>query len=311
MHGRLIFLVFLTAGRLAHAADQTILGTDLVVSNPGTPDQRKVSVRAKEVGTDGIVGSAFANGASVTVTAVGDTTNAETYDLPAGTSAAGKPFWTRTAGQGFKYRDARGENGPVTSALIQRNHDVFTIKLAVSAKRSAVALVPPNAGTAACVLVTADGGDSFSVRFAAGDAVATSRGTTLFRIRKPGTEGSCVTTTTTITSTTTSTSTTLPIPCGETSFPTCGGMCPDGSVCEGRSSLINSELDDFCAGGASADCACVPAGEICGGGCSSFSPLTYDVTWGDCGAGRHCALHVDNHCFVFPPELCVVGCVDD
>src|SRR2546430_12164037 len=34
------------------AADHTVLGSKLVVKNPGAPEQRKISVKAKEAGSD-------------------------------------------------------------------------------------------------------------------------------------------------------------------------------------------------------------------------------------------------------------------
>ena len=35
---------------VAQAADQTVLGSSLVVKNPSTPPERKITVKAKEIG---------------------------------------------------------------------------------------------------------------------------------------------------------------------------------------------------------------------------------------------------------------------
>src|SRR5262249_15227758 len=63
---------------------------------------------------------------------------------------------------------------------------------------------PPDPGMSACVLFTIVGGDSYSVQFANGKF--TNKGSVLFKVAKPTSQGSCVpTTTTTTTSTTTTT----------------------------------------------------------------------------------------------------------
>ena len=112
-------LVF--AGGLAYAADQTILGNSLTVKNPSTPDKRKVLVKAKEPSTDAsIVGDPVASGATLEVRTTGDTPTTQIFPLPAGTSPGnGKPFWTGSAGKGFKYKDAKGVNGPLKPAPVR------------------------------------------------------------------------------------------------------------------------------------------------------------------------------------------------
>src|SRR6266404_5010107 len=78
------------------AADQTILGSSLLLKDPSTPNKRSVSAKAKEVGSDNtIVGDPTVTGASLTITADGASPTQETYNLPIGLSAvSGKPFWT-------------------------------------------------------------------------------------------------------------------------------------------------------------------------------------------------------------------------
>src|SRR6185503_18631219 len=118
---------------LAHAADQAVLGTSLIVKNPSTADRRKIVVKAKESASDDtLVGDPTVSGATVTVTANGANPTDETYPLPAGTSpTTSKLFWTGDAIKGFSYKDPKGENGSVKSAQIKKKGGAFQIKVAV------------------------------------------------------------------------------------------------------------------------------------------------------------------------------------
>lgn len=196
----------LSALQVARAADQAVLGSSLLVKNPSTEAKRKITVKAKENGSnDTLVGDPVAGGATVTISASGASPSSDTYSLPAGTSAAtGKPFWSGDALRGFKYKDAKGENGPVKTAQIKLKSGVFQIKVGVDAKLGTVAVVPPNPGSAGCMLLTIGGGDSYSVSFSTG--TVTNKGATLFKVAKPTAQGSCLPPTTTSTSVTTSTS---------------------------------------------------------------------------------------------------------
>jgi predicted esterase len=211
MRRLLLALALVFAVSPAHAADQTVLGKDLTVKNPGPPERRMVTIKAKESSSDNtLVGDPVANGASLTVTLTGVTSSSDTYALPAGNSVAnGKPFWTGDAVKGFKYRDAKGENGPVKSAELKSKGGTFQIKIAVDGRLGAVSLVPPGPG-AGCAMLTVAGGDSYSVRFA--DGQVTTTGDSYFKIAKPVSEGSCIEPTTTTTSTSTTTTTLPPIP---------------------------------------------------------------------------------------------------
>src|SRR5262249_6560949 len=117
----LVLALAMTAAPTARGADQTILGSQLVVKNPSTPEKRKVVAKAKEVGSpDTIVGNPAAGGATLSIAANGGTPSAQTFALPMGTSAlTGRPFWTGDAVRGFKYKDAKGENGPVKAAQLK------------------------------------------------------------------------------------------------------------------------------------------------------------------------------------------------
>lgn len=197
---------------VAHAADQTVLGRTLVVKNPSTVDKRKITVKARERASDDtLVGNPVANGATVTITADGATPSGETYTLPTGTSPASmRPFWSGDPVKGFTYRDSAGENGPVKSAQIKRRDGVFQIKIGVDGKLAPVAVVPPNPGSAGCVLFTILGGDSYSVQFASGQV--TNTGAALFKVATPISQGSCVPPPPTTTSTTTTSVTTTTQP---------------------------------------------------------------------------------------------------
>ena len=201
-------LLVLPALPAARAADQTVLGNQLVVKNPSTAEKRKITVKAKESATDDtIVGDPVTGGATVTITANGANPTEETYALPAGTSpSTQKPFWSGDALKGFKYRDAKGENGPVKVAQLKLTGGVFQIKVVVDGKLAPVAIVPPAPGSDGCALLTIGGGDSYSVQFATG--TLTNQGSVLFKIVKPTSQGSCVSTTTTTTSSSSSTSST-------------------------------------------------------------------------------------------------------
>ena len=195
------FLVAVLAD--AHAADQTVRGRTLIVENPGTSDQRKITVKAKEPASDDtLVGDPVASGATATITVNGATPSVETYALPAGTSAASlRPFWSGDAVRGFSYTDSKGENGPVKRAQIKRAGGVFQITLKVDGALGPVGVAPPNPGSDGCALFTIVGGDAYSVQFATGEIK--NDGAALFRVLRPTGEGSCVTTTTTSTTTTT------------------------------------------------------------------------------------------------------------
>ena len=69
-----IVAFLLVVPMIAHAADQTVLGTQLLVRDPATPEHRKIVVKAREVASDdSIVGDPVASGAMLTVTAEGAT----------------------------------------------------------------------------------------------------------------------------------------------------------------------------------------------------------------------------------------------
>src|SRR5262249_17981312 len=160
-------------------------------------------VKAKEVASpDTIVGDPTVAGASLLLVANGGTPSAQTFALPAGTSAlAGRPFWSGDATKGFKYKDSKGENGPLKSAQIKKSsRGRIVLKAVADGRRGSITVLPPDPGLDGCVLLGLNGGDTYSVQFGPGSQI-TNTGAMLFKATKPTAEGSCVTTTTTTTTT--------------------------------------------------------------------------------------------------------------
>lgn len=176
---------------LAQAADQTVLGKQLLVKDPSTPEKRKVIVKAAEEGSDNtLVGDPTVGGGSLSVALYGGTSVSQLFPLPQGTNAKGKPFWSGSAAKGYKYADAGGENGPVKKVQIKLKNGTFQMKAVISAKGGTVSVVPPNPGTAGCVQLAIGGGDSYSARFA--DGGVKNKAGKLFKVKDPLTQGSCI-----------------------------------------------------------------------------------------------------------------------
>ncbi len=211
----------------AEAAEQTILGQGFQVKDPKPgvdATKRKFRSEAKEkdspntlVGDPTQPGSA--GGAILEVFAFGANPSSQTFVLPQGTSSKGKPFWTTSGGNGFKYTDKRGEQGPVVSVKMKLSPGAqFTFKVTIRGKNGPLNVVPPNPGTSGCValkLGIAGAGDRYSIQFGP-ESQITNKGNTFFKAKKPQVEGVCpgggpttsTTTTTMATTTTTSTSST-------------------------------------------------------------------------------------------------------
>src|SRR5262245_40474942 len=114
----------------ALADDQEILGNQFLVKDPSTADKRSFTGKAKELHSPNpIPGDPTAAGATLTVRADGDNPTADTFPLPQGTALNGKPFWSGSAAKGFKYKDGKGEQGPISSVRIKKTGGgVFLIK---------------------------------------------------------------------------------------------------------------------------------------------------------------------------------------
>ena len=218
-------LLLLPISSRLYATDQTVLGNELVVKNPTTPDRRKIVAKGLEKASDDtIVGDPTVTGATLTITANGTSPSSQTVPLPAGMSpTTGRRYWTGSMASGFKYKDARGENGPVKLAqILKEPNGFFLVKAVLLSRYRPITVVPPHDGTDGCMLFTINGGDSYSVKFGA-DGTITNKGTTFFKVSTPTVEGSCVPTTTTTTTTSTSTTTT-----------TLNGLCSNGTVDPGE-----------------------------------------------------------------------------
>src|SRR5262245_21258647 len=102
--GTLILALGVTTAPIARASDQTILGNQLLVKNPSTPDKRHVVAKAKEKGSPNtLAGDPVMSGATLTITLDGGTPSQQTYSLPTGQSGlTGKSFWSGDAIKGFK-----------------------------------------------------------------------------------------------------------------------------------------------------------------------------------------------------------------
>ena len=195
---------------MAFAADQAILGSQLLVKNPSTADKRSFVGKAKELSSPNpLVGNPVASGATLTVRADGDTPSEQTFLLTQGAGLNGRPFWSGNATSGFKYRDPKGEQGPVKFVQIKKTGSgVFLIKTKGSAKFSPLSIVPPNLGTGGCILLELGGGDSYSVAFPTG--TITNSGSRVFKVKRPPSEATCVVPIPTTSTSTTTTSTTEP-----------------------------------------------------------------------------------------------------
>lgn len=187
--------VLLGLGKPAVAADQLLHGVSLSVKDPGLgPAARTVAALAREaqspetiVGDPTLPGSA--GGALLTLTLNGTHPTSQTFVLPQGTTSRGSPFWSPLAGGGFKYKDPKGEQGPVKLLTIKRAASaLFAIKLLVTGAHGQVDLVPPDPGTDAYLTVTITGGDRYCVAFGA-DGKVGNAGPRGFKVRRPISEG--------------------------------------------------------------------------------------------------------------------------
>lgn len=190
---RILVVTLLLSASHAHADDQGIRGASFHVKNPGAVTKRTIQVVAKEKGLNSIYGDPVTNGAVLTLRANGTHPSAQTIQLPQGTNAKGKPFWTGNATKGFVYTDTKGAQGPVSKVQLKRSKSgVFTVTAKASGKHHPLAITPPNVGSDACLFLDIPGGDSYSVKFAAGDGTVVNKTTKQYTHKKVTTEGTCV-----------------------------------------------------------------------------------------------------------------------
>lgn len=186
---------------------QTLLGRSLAVKDPRPgidPSARSIVGSAKEKGsTNTLVGDPTSTdgsgGAVLQIFANGTASTAQDFALPQGTSSSGKAFWDGSASAGFKYRDPRGDQGPVKLASIKRSSSgTFSMKVMVSGRHGTVDVVPPDAGSDGCMALQlgidrSAVGDRYSVQFGP-ESTITNLGATLFKASSPALEGHCPTT---------------------------------------------------------------------------------------------------------------------
>jgi hypothetical protein len=207
------------AASLAYGADQMILGKSLTVKDPTAgvdPSKRSIKGSAKEKGSSALLSAnptlaGSSGGAFLDIFANGTNSTAQDFPLPQGISSTGKPFWSAIGSTGFKYNDAKGDQGPVKSVLIKKSaNGAFSIKVKLAGKNGTISVVPPNPGTSGCLALkipqSASLGDRYSVAFGPESKIK-NVDAKVFSANKPTNEGICplvvVTTTTTTTTTTT------------------------------------------------------------------------------------------------------------
>lgn len=180
----------------ALAADQPLLGKTLKIVDPKPTDatKRKVTINASDPGpghtlSGDPVGPANSSGALLVLTVDGATPSTQTFTLPQGTAANGKPFWTAKNASDWTYNDPKGEQGPVKTLKLAIKNGKVTLKTVIAAKGGAVDVVPPNPGTTASLTLGFSGGDDrYCVQFGA-DGVIGKNDAKTFGIGKVTLEG--------------------------------------------------------------------------------------------------------------------------
>jgi hypothetical protein len=182
----------------ALAADQLIQGRTLVVKDPtagALTTKRNVLAVALEKssaatlqGDPTLPGSA--GGAILHLVANGANSTAQTFSLPQGTSpTTGRPYWSLVGSSGYKYRDAKGDQGAVKTLLVKRSPSgTFLIKAIIAGKNGPVDVVPPDPGTDGYLELTLGSGDRYCVKYGSDGKVKNS-GPRLFKVSKPVAEG--------------------------------------------------------------------------------------------------------------------------
>jgi cysteine-rich repeat protein len=296
------------------AADQLVLGDQFILFNPGPPQLRTAVAEAEErnstatvVGDPRLPGSA--GGAILTLIANGASPSSQSFALPQGTTSsgplAGQPFWRAITG-GFRYRDLRGEQGPVTQVVIRRTSGGrFEIESAVLGLNGPLAVVPPNPGTDAFMTLKLGlapaAGDRYCVQYGP-ESQITNTGPFFFRARNPvlkGCPGAPTTSTTSSSTTSTTSSTTSSTTTTTTATTTSTTTTTPGFVC----CVLAPDLVPRCHHAAfpasASECASIggtpgPPGTVCDASGACVEPPGAP---GDCCQaldGRGCVIPVDS-----------------
>jgi hypothetical protein len=211
------------AASMAYGANQTILGKALTVKDPSAgadPAKRSIKGSAKEKASSAplsadptLAGSA--GGAFLDIFANGNTpatSTAQEFSLPQKVSSTGQPFWSKIGSTGFRYKDAKGEQGPVKSVLIKKSASgAFSIKVKLTGKSGTINVIPPDPGVSGCMALkipqAVASGDRYSVQFGVESKIK-NVDAKVFSAKKPTNKGICPTVVTTSTTTTTTHATT-------------------------------------------------------------------------------------------------------
>jgi hypothetical protein len=188
-------LVGLAAGPVL-ALPGAVLGDSFLVKDTGSPQARKLLVKAKEKASDDTPVPVFSTGVTLTITVNGGTagTQTQTFNLSAGPAPSGKQFWSGDLERGFTYSDPTGAQGAIKTVKMKKTaNGIFQIRILASGKFAPLSLVPPDPGTDACVLLKMGISDVyFSVKFGPSDGIIKNAGARSYSHGKPTSEGSCL-----------------------------------------------------------------------------------------------------------------------
>src|SRR5262249_8879622 len=144
---------------------QVILGKTLEIKDPqpADPSRRQVVVEARELASSDSLDAATlaANGATLTISANGETPSSQTFPMPAP--------WKLLGTTGARYVDNKGVNGQVKLAQLSKTaKGTFELKMKIQGKlgpgeQPLVLLVPPNPGSGATAVLRVNGGAEYSL----------------------------------------------------------------------------------------------------------------------------------------------------
>src|SRR6185295_19031768 len=146
---RRVLCLLLGVASLVHAADAPLGISKLLVQDPsGDPLRRKVVVvgTVPAGSTVALPGDPAIGGATLTIVTAGGLPTEQTFDLP----AAG---WQTLPATRFKFTN-RETGGAVRALLLKRSgNGAVKLKATIRGRDGALAIVPPNPGDAASVVL--------------------------------------------------------------------------------------------------------------------------------------------------------------
>jgi endonuclease/exonuclease/phosphatase family metal-dependent hydrolase len=166
-------LLVSTLGGPALAADRTIAGKRLTVVDPdaGDSSRRSVTATAREDDSpESVAGDPTLalgmGGAVLELVANGANPSWQLFGLAQGVSSSGRPFWRPVPAGGYRYRDRRGEQGPVRAVRIGKNRaGAFLLRAKLRAGNATVDVVPPDPGTDGLVALSLSVGDRYCAQY--------------------------------------------------------------------------------------------------------------------------------------------------